>query len=388
MQGRSALKTLPRRGNSAGVQRYSYACAAGRALPRLGLRARGLLRPDTALRKMADDATALPSAAELKTMVGPAGEAPGLNVVCRVDDYETLLQAKLQKVQELFAGDEVAIPEAEVHTSPKAFFRYRADFRVWHVNSEKAEGKMFYAMTPKGEHQPVEVQLFPMGSRRINELMPQLLAHVQPNQKLRKQLYEARFLTTLAGDSLITLIYHKPVNDEWEVEAAKAAKALGVSIVGRSRGRKMVVGEESVTEELTVLGEKYRYRQKEGAFSQPNAVVCQKLLPFAVECTNGEDSKDVDLLELYCGYAKSLLTLRVKLTYQSARSHLVLLQERQLHGPHVSQFPKSVRYRDSEGVGKAGERQHEAERMYAEAASQHANGRVQLPVCWCMHSHR
>jgi tRNA (uracil-5-)-methyltransferase len=250
---------------------------------------------------MAAAAADIPSAAELKAMVGPAGEEPGLNVVCRVDEYGTLLQAKLQKVQQLFATAEVVIPEAEVHTSPPAFFRFRADFRVWHLNSDKAMGKMFYAMMPKGERRPIEVPLFPMGSRRINELMPQLLAHVQPNQKLRKQLYEARFLTTLAGDSLITLIYHKPVDDEWKVEATKVAEALGVSIVGRSRKRKMVVGEEFVTEELTVLGEKYRYRQKEGAFSQPNPAVCQKMLTFAVECTRGGVSEQVDLLELYCG---------------------------------------------------------------------------------------
>ncbi len=261
-------------------------------------------------------AAALPSAAELKAMIGPAGEVEGLNVVCRVDEYETLLQAKLQKVQQLFAAAEVAIPEAEVHTSPPAFFRYRADFRVWHLNSARAEGKMFYAMTPKGERQPVEVQLFPMGSRRINELMPQLLAHVQPNQKLRKQLYEARFLTTLAGDSLITLIYHKPVNDEWKVEAAKVASALGVSIVGRSRKRKMVVGEECVTEELTVLGEKYRYKQKEGAERNLRTSTCSS-------CTAGKSR--ADLSGAYMAFPAK------------ASAHMLSpMQERQLYGPYVS----------------------------------------------------
>ena len=52
---------------------------------------------------------------------------------------------------------------------------------------------------------------------------------------------------------------------------------------------------------VTCAGERFSYRQKEGAFSQPNAQVCQKMLTFAVECTRGAPSPDVDLLELYCG---------------------------------------------------------------------------------------
>jgi len=183
-------------------------------------------------------AEAIPSAAELRAMVGPAGEEAGLNVVCRVDEYDALLQLKLAKVQALFAEHAVEIPSAvQVETSPPAFFRFRADFRVWHVNrrdDDSAEGKMFYAMTPKGSKQPVEVCGFPMGSRKLNELMAPLLEHLKTNAKLRKQLYEARFLTTLAGDALITLIYHKPVNEEWVAEAKKVAEALGVSVVGRS----------------------------------------------------------------------------------------------------------------------------------------------------------
>ena len=255
--------------------------------------------------RMAATSEVTESQAELKAMVGPAGEEAGLNVVCRVDEYDALLQVKLGIVKALFAENAVEIPAAvQVETSPPAFFRFRADFRVWHVSrrdDDSTDGKMWYAMTPKGTKQPVEVCGFPMGSRKLNELMPPLLEHLKTNAILRKQLYEARFLTTLAGDALITLIYHKPVDEVWVAEAKKVSEQLGVSVVGRSKKKKMVVGEDFVTEELTVLGQQYKYRQKEGAFSQPNAWVCQKMLTFAVECTAGGVSKDVDLLELYCG---------------------------------------------------------------------------------------
>ena len=59
---------------------------------------------------MAAAAEAIPPAAELKAMLGPAADEAGLNVICRVDDYDALLQEKLAKVRGLFAALFVAIP--------------------------------------------------------------------------------------------------------------------------------------------------------------------------------------------------------------------------------------------------------------------------------------
>lgn len=42
-----------------------------------------------------------------------------------------------------------------------------------------------------------------------------------------------------------------------------------------------------------------RVRQLEGAFSQPNAGVCERMLEWAHDATRG--SQAGDLLELYCG---------------------------------------------------------------------------------------
>lgn len=39
-------------------------------------------------------------------------------------------------------------------------------------------------------------------------------------------------------------------------------------------------------------------RQPEGGFAQPNAVMCQHMLSWAVDATKGLED---DLLELYCG---------------------------------------------------------------------------------------
>ncbi len=62
-------------------------------------------------------------------------------------------------------------------------------------------------------------------------------------------------------------------------------------------------------EELTVAGRAFRYRQPEGAFTQPNGVVCEKMLNWAFDAL-GE--RDDDLLELYCGNGNFTLPLSTR----------------------------------------------------------------------------
>jgi len=62
-------------------------------------------------------------------------------------------------------------------------------------------------------------------------------------------------------------------------------------------------------EQLVVAGRSFRYRQPEGAFTQPNGEVCQKMLNWAYEAL-GE--RDDDLLELYCGNGNFTLPLATR----------------------------------------------------------------------------
>ena len=52
-------------------------------------------------------------------------------------------------------------------------------------------------------------------------------------------------------------------------------------------------------EEYIVNGTSYISYQTEGAFSQPNAAVCEKMLAWSCDVTKG--CQNCDLLELYCG---------------------------------------------------------------------------------------
>jgi hypothetical protein len=54
--------------------------------------------------------------------------------------------------------------------------------------------------------------------------------------------WQCNFLTTLAGDAAVTLVYHKQLTDEWQYAAQALAARLGVSVIGRSAGKKVAWG--------------------------------------------------------------------------------------------------------------------------------------------------
>ncbi|WP_265094301.1 hypothetical protein, partial [Staphylococcus aureus] len=126
---------------------------------------------------------------------------------------------------------------------------------------------------------------------------------------LSHKLFQVEFLTTLAGDAMITLCYHRPLDEHWHTAARQLAADLNVSIIGRSKGKRDVIGHDYVVEKLDVGGRTFSYRQPEGAFTQPNGTVNQKMLNWAYEALG--DRPD-DLLELYCGNGNFTLPLATR----------------------------------------------------------------------------
>lgn len=206
--------------------------------------------------------------------------------------YQHLLQAKAERITARFA--EFSPPPLQVFESPPLHFRQRAEFRIWHQ-----DGDSYYAMfKPEAPKTPVRIDAFPIGSEAINHTMQQLMTRVRESECLRKRLFQVEFLSTLKGETLVTMVYHRPLQQDW-ITAAEALQAeLGIRLIGRSRKQKLVLSEEWVEELLTVQGRQYRYQQVENSFTQPNARVNEKMLDWA--CQHTRDSRG-DLLELYCG---------------------------------------------------------------------------------------
>lgn len=181
----------------------------------------------------------------------------------------------------------------DIFESPKRHYRLRAEFKIWHDG-----GESHYAMTEKETKELVYLQDFPVASTHINQIMSELLADICRHEITRKKCFQIEFLSTLTGDTLVSIIYHKALGDEWVAAITPLKEKYGINIVGRSRKQKIVLDRDYVWEALQVNDKIYHYKQIEGGFTQPNGKVCEQMLTWAVN-----HSRDFggDLLELYCG---------------------------------------------------------------------------------------
>lgn len=213
--------------------------------------------------------------------------------------YAAQLEEKQQRLSQLL--EPFAAPAPELFSSPPEHYRLRAEFRIW-----REEGQRHYAMFDGDKHKPVLLEQFPTASERINQLMPQIQQAWQASEVLAHKLFQVEFLTTLLGDALVTLCYHRPLDEQWQAEAELLTARLGISLIGRSRGQRLVLGRDHVLEQFQVAGQRFSYRQPEGAFTQPNGVVCQQMLNWAYEVLGPRED---DLLELYCGNGNFTLPL-------------------------------------------------------------------------------
>ena len=217
--------------------------------------------------------------------------------------YAVELEAKANRLRELLAPFDA--PEPQVFDSPLKHFRLRAEFRLWREGGER-----HYAMFAQDDKRtPILIEEFPIASLRINQLMPQLKAAWQASSALSHKLFQVEFQTTLAGDAMVTLCYHRPLDEHWQTAAEQLAKDLDISVIGRSKGKRAVIGRDHVVEKLEVAGRTFTYQQPEGAFTQPNGTVNQKMLNWAYDAL-GERSDD--LLELYCGNGNFTLPLATR----------------------------------------------------------------------------
>ncbi|MEM8498289.1 MAG: tRNA (uridine(54)-C5)-methyltransferase TrmA [Pseudomonadota bacterium] len=208
------------------------------------------------------------------------------------DEYKQQLADKLALVRNHLSPFTSIAPD--VFESPVQGYRMRAEFRVWHEGDSS-----YYVMFPKGKpKEPYRIDSFTAGSAVIQRLMPLVIEKVRKTPTLRERLFQIDFLTTTRGDCLLSMLYHRRLDDKWSEVASEFQKALGVSLIGRSRKQKMVLAKDHVIEEFVIAGRNLQYRQLENSFTQPNAIINQAMLNWVHRhCSEGSG----DLLELYCG---------------------------------------------------------------------------------------
>jgi tRNA (uracil-5-)-methyltransferase len=207
--------------------------------------------------------------------------------------YQQQLETKIKRFKQAFKDADLTLPELQVFDSSAQGFRMRAEFRIWHE-----AGRAHYAMNRPGEKRPYTIDNFPIGAALINRLMTPILDAINKSHTLSNKLFSIEFLTTLSGEALITLIYHRQLDELWQVKAKQLQSDLTIKVIGRSRKQKVVLDKDYVTETLTVDNRQYSYQQVESGFTQPNAEVNCKMLSWASDCLKGSRG---DLIELYCG---------------------------------------------------------------------------------------
>lgn len=220
--------------------------------------------------------------------------------------YDEQLAAKRSSISQCFAR--FSPPELEVFASPSSHYRQRCEFRIWH----EADDDIYYAMFEVDPEDPtqkhvIRMDSYAVASRAINALMPRLLDAIRDKPVLRRRLFQVDFLTTLSGEVLVTLIYHRPLEEDWEAEARGLEETLGVMIIGRSRKQRTVLTRDHVWERLEIDGRELVYQQIENSFTQPNAEICRAMLSWARDVTAGSQAQD--LVELYCGNGNFTLAL-------------------------------------------------------------------------------
>jgi tRNA (uracil-5-)-methyltransferase len=214
--------------------------------------------------------------------------------------YDEQIASKRERVAGLLApfydGELAVYAEAESH------YRSRAEFRIWHTDD-----RCDYAMGAMDKKGTVTIDACPKVTDPIAAVMPQLRDRINGSEILKHRLFAVEFLAATTGEILVTLIYHRKLDEAWSERARTLEHDLDIRIIGRSRKQKVVLSHDYVTEELTVHGRPYRYRYYEGGFTQPNPAVNTRMLEWAT--TQSERIGGGDLLELYCGLGNFTLPL-------------------------------------------------------------------------------
>lgn len=195
--------------------------------------------------------------------------------------------------------------DLDAFSSPEKHYRMRAEFRIWHDGPAT-----FHIMFDKSTKQQYRVDQLPAASILINDAMQAVMTFLNSGtddaKELRTKLFQVDYLSSTSGEIVISLLYHKALNDEWQASAQTLKSTLGdtlsncanVDIIGRARKVKRLVNRDYINEALEINQQHYTFKQVENSFTQPNAAINIDMIEWV---SKHSVSKDSDLLELYCG---------------------------------------------------------------------------------------
>ena len=204
--------------------------------------------------------------------------------------YEQQLNQKLELNKERFAA--YFDGNISVFKSPESHYRSRSEFKIWHESDE-----IHYGMNHIEKKGVVLVDECPQVNEHILSLMPKLLVSIK-EKDIGFKLFGADFLSSSSGEIVVSLLYHRKLDIEWQEEATQIADELGIYIIGRSRKQKVIIGQDYITETLHIDANEYKFNHIENSFTQPNPRVNEQMISWSLKSLSECGG---DLLELYCG---------------------------------------------------------------------------------------
>ena len=167
--------------------------------------------------------------------------------VIKIDttQYQAQLSEKEQRITSQF--QRFGVEQLEVFSSEPINYRQRAEFRVWHDGDD-----LFHIMFDQQTKEKIRVDTFDPAAPLVGEIMQVMIENLKPCEVLRRKLFQIDYLSTLSGEILVSLLYHKPLDDEWlrEIKSLKAklSEKYKIDFIGRARKQKEVLGDDFVTE--------------------------------------------------------------------------------------------------------------------------------------------
>ncbi|PRM94492.1 tRNA (uridine(54)-C5)-methyltransferase TrmA [Aliarcobacter cryaerophilus] len=233
----------------------------------------------------------------------------GLCASCTLYDknYDEQLNYKIQREKNRFSN--LTALDFDIIKSSSKNFRNRAEFRVWWEKDENSDKDILsYAMNDFNK-EILKIDSCEIVSEDIKNLMPKLLDELQKSMILSFRLFSIEFLVSSTSDMLVTLIYHKKLEDEWINLAKQIEQKLNIKIIGRSRKQKIVLSSDFINESLNINNQEFKFAYEENGFTQPNTAVNIKMIEWVL---NNIEKSNKDLCELYCGGGNFTIPLSKK----------------------------------------------------------------------------
>jgi len=217
---------------------------------------------------------------------------------CTLHDknYKEQLDFKASEIKKSFG-----LQTVDIITSAPAHFRNRAEFKIYHDGDN-----ITYAMSRLDKKGIVRIDACSIVSQTISSIMIDLLAALRANPLLEFKLFAIEFLSSTTGELLVTLIYHKKIDETWAKEAKALAEKFNIMIIGRSRKIKIVIQNDFIHDTIMIENKPYHYKLYDTGFIQPNAKVNEKMISWV---KSKIEKTDKDLLELYCGHGNFTIPL-------------------------------------------------------------------------------